>query len=545
LADIGYLHFCLCDGKIMSYQVLARKWRPKTFQAMVGQEHVLRMLTNALDNQRLHHAYLFTGTRGVGKTSLARLLAKCLNCETGITSNPCDTCSTCVSIDSGRFLDLLEIDAASRTKVEDTRELLDNVQYAPTQGRFKIYLIDEVHMLSGHSFNALLKTLEEPPAHVKFLLATTDPKRLPVTILSRCLQFNLKRVPVVQIAKQLQHISDAEQITFEAEGLEQLAHAADGSMRDALSLLDQAIAYCGGQITSANVQQMLGNIEQDYIWRLLTALAGDDGNAMLNEIAQLSEQAPHFDQVLENLLTCLHKIAVTQVIKAPAENAMLEKFAKDLSAEAVQLYYQIALLGRRDLTLAPHPALGFEMVMLRMLAFQPKAESQPTPPSKTTISKPATVAAPTPPPVAKKIEKPAAPVKIAPVSSDNWIALLPQLGLAGMSYTLASHCALDEMTDTGIKLNLSKKHDAFLNPAARTRIEEAVQNYFKKPMSVAINIITGELDTSAKQHQQAQTTRQANAVEAIKADTQVKKILDVFGVALDEKSIKAVDTVKQ
>jgi DNA polymerase III subunit gamma/tau len=520
----------------MSYQVLARKWRPHTFLQMVGQEHVLRMLTNALDKQRLHHAYLFTGTRGVGKTTLARLLAKCLNCETGITSTPCDQCATCVAVDSGRFLDLLEIDAASRTKVEDTRELLDNVQYAPTQGRFKIYLIDEVHMLSGHSFNALLKTLEEPPAHVKFLLATTDPKRLPVTILSRCLQFNLKRVPAEQITKQLQHICTAENVTFELPALSQLAEAADGSMRDALSLLDQAIAYCREQITADEVRGMLGNVEQDYIYRLLGALADQDGAQLLTAITQLSEHAPDFQQVLENLLSCLHQIAIVQTLKAPQQEKV-NTLAARLAPEDVQLYYQIALIGRRDLPLAPHPAQGFEMILLRMLAFKP-ATGKPAPSTpKATTSKP--IAQP---------EKTTTTATSAPITANvaapaitDWISLLAHLDLKGMTYTLASHCALEQVTNDTIKLSLSKKHEAFLNADAIKRIEEALSRHLNKPVTLYINLTAGELETVAKHHETTQNERLATAVTAIQSDNHVQKIMDIFGATLDMKSIKAVD----
>jgi DNA polymerase-3 subunit gamma/tau len=525
----------------MSYQVLARKWRPHTFLQMVGQEHVLRMLTNALDKQRLHHAYLFTGTRGVGKTTLARLLAKCLNCETGITSTPCDKCSTCIAVDSGRFLDLLEIDAASRTKVEDTRELLDNVQYAPTQGRFKIYLIDEVHMLSGHSFNALLKTLEEPPAHVKFLLATTDPKRLPVTILSRCLQFNLKRVPVEQITTQLQHICTAENVAFEVPALTQLAEAADGSMRDALSLLDQAIAYCREQISADEVRNMLGNVEQDYIYRLLTALAENDGAQLLTAVNQLNEHAPDYQQVLENLLSCLHQIAIVQTLKAP----QLEKvnaLAERLAPEDVQLYYQIALIGRRDLPLAAHPAQGFEMILLRMLAFKPATgtTTRAVVPQKTATAVQQPVAQPQKAIAPAAVNKTTTASSIEPAITD-WISTLAHLDLKGMTYTLASHCALELMANDTIRLSLSKKHEAFLNSDASKRIEEALGRYLNKPITLHISLTAGELDTFAKQHETTQIERQANAVTAIQGDDHVQKIMDIFGATLDLKSIKAVD----
>ncbi|MDR3492874.1 MAG: DNA polymerase III subunit gamma/tau [Gammaproteobacteria bacterium] len=518
----------------MSYQVLARKWRPSTFQEMVGQEHVLRMLTNALDNQRLHHAYLFTGTRGVGKTSLARLLAKCLNCETGITSNPCGTCSACVSITAGKFLDLLEIDAASRTKVEDTRELLDNVQYAPTQGRFKIYLIDEVHMLSGHSFNALLKTLEEPPAHVKFILATTDPKRLPVTILSRCLQFNLKRVPVEQISKQLQHICTEEKIQFEVPALEQLAEAADGSMRDALSLLDQAIAFCRESITTDDTRRMLGNVEQDSIYRLLTALSEKNGANLLAEIAALAEHAPDFHQLCENIISVLQRIAILQVVPDSDEkNAALIALSEQLSAEDVQLYYQIALIGRRDLSLSPNPKQGFEMIMLRMLAFQPSATE---PQKKVTAQNTAM-------PIAeKKITEPTKPVTaINTIANDEWHQLIPKLGLTGMGLALASNCAQIDMSDTDITLALSHKHEPMLNAKLIERLEAAIKKCLNKTVKLHISISSDELNTSAKKQEQTKKDRHASAVKAITTDHDVKKIMDVFGATLDVDSVKAID----
>jgi DNA polymerase III subunit gamma/tau len=361
----------------MSYQVLARKWRPRTFREMVGQEHVLQALINALDHNRLHHAYLFTGTRGVGKTTIARILAKCLNCETGVSSEPCGQCSACVEIAENRFVDLIEVDAASRTKVEDTRELLENVQYAPTRGRYKVYLIDEVHMLSSHSFNALLKTLEEPPPHVKFLLATTDPQRLPVTVLSRCLQFNLKNMNPERIVQHLQFVLEKELVPFEESALWLLGRSADGSMRDAMSLTDQAIAFGSGKITESEVRAMLGTIDQGAINSLITALADLDGKAMLAAVDQLSEQAPDYAGVLAELLTLLHRIAIAQALPEAVDNSHGDRervleLAQKLAPEDVQLFYQTALLGRRDLPLAPDPRAGLEMVLLRMLAFKPQ-----------------------------------------------------------------------------------------------------------------------------------------------------------------------------
>lgn len=363
----------------MAYEVLARKWRPGNFATMVGQEHVLRALSHALDGGRLHHAYLFTGTRGVGKTTVARILARCLNCEEGVSATPCGVCGSCREISEGRFVDLIEVDAASRTKVEDTRELLDNVQYAPTRGRFKVYLIDEVHMLSTSSFNALLKTLEEPPPHVKFLLATTDPKKLPVTVLSRCLQFHLKNLTAERIVGHLEHVLGEEGVAFEAPALWALARAADGSMRDALSLTDQAIAHGGGTLRAGEVATMLGTIDQGALHRILEALAASDGPGLLACAQDLAAHAADFSTVLGDLLRMLHDLAVAQVVPealagAEADQAQegVRALAARIPAEDVQLYYQIALTGVRELPYAPDARIAFEMTLLRMLAFQPE-----------------------------------------------------------------------------------------------------------------------------------------------------------------------------
>lgn len=359
----------------MSYQVLARKWRPQNFKQMVGQEHVLRALIHALESQRLHHAYLFTGTRGVGKTTIGRILAKCLSCHEGITAEPCGTCGACTSIVEGRYVDLIEIDAASRTKVEDMRELLDNVQYAPTEGRFKIYLIDEVHMLSQSSFNALLKTLEEPPEHVKFLFATTDPQKLPVTILSRCLQFNLKNMSPERIVGHLQHILSEEKVSAEDPALWSIARAADGSMRDALSLTDQAIAYGNSVLSESGVSAMLGTIDQKRVYRILAALVANNAKLLLDEVASLAEFSPDYQSVLASLISILHRIAVEQAVPGATDNTMGDQtevctYAKSMSAEDLQLFYQIALVSRSDLKMHPDPRAGLEMALIRMLAFQ-------------------------------------------------------------------------------------------------------------------------------------------------------------------------------
>jgi DNA polymerase-3 subunit gamma/tau len=367
----------------MSYQVLARKWRPKSFSEMAGQEHVLQALINALDNDRLHHAYLFTGTRGVGKTTIGRIMAKCLNCEVGVSSVPCGKCTSCCEVDEGRFIDLIEVDAASRTGVDDMRDLLNNVQYAPSRGRFKIYLIDEVHMLSKQSFAALLKTLEEPPAHVKFLFATTDPQKLPITVLSRCLQFNLKNLSVERITDHLKFVLGQEDITFENAGIWALGRAADGSMRDALSLTDQAIGHGGGKISESDVMSMLGSIDRRYVVDVCQAMASQHGSDLLAAIATMAEQSPDYDMVLAEILSFWHQVAILQTVPDAVDSGLgyfktLVDVADTVSREDVQLFYQICLLGRKDLPLAPDQRSGFEMIMLRAMAFRPASNGRPT-----------------------------------------------------------------------------------------------------------------------------------------------------------------------
>lgn len=415
----------------MSYQVLARKWRPKSFDTLVGQEHVVRALSNALDQQRLHHAYLFTGTRGVGKTTLARILAKSLNCETGITSKPCGACSACTEIDKGRFIDLIEVDAASNTQVDNMRDLLDNAQYAPTVGRFKVYIIDEVHMLTRNSFNAMLKTLEEPPAHVKFILATTDPQKMPVTVLSRCLQFNLRQMASTSISGHLQAVLQAEHIQFEATALHLIARAASGSMRDALSLLDQAIAYGGNAVREQEVRSMLGAIDQSYLYNLLHALIQKDGQSLMQQATKMDERSISFDGALNDLAMLLQQIAVAQAVPdtiaadLPEREALLQ-LAQQLSAEEIQLYYQIALLSRRDLGLAPDEYAGFTMALLRMLAFRPSESVEPRPNTSGTnaqsISAPSVIAATT---VRSTIESSAAPSARASLAAARAVAEPP------------------------------------------------------------------------------------------------------------------------
>ncbi len=480
----------------MSYQVLARKWRPKTFTEMVGQEHVLKALVNALDDDRLHHAYLFTGTRGVGKTSIARLFAKSLNCETGVSSTPCGQCGACVEIAEGRFIDLIEVDAASRTKVEDTRELLENVQYAPTHGRFKVYLIDEVHMLSTHSFNALLKTLEEPPPHVKFLLATTDPQKLPVTILSRCLQFNLKNMIPQRIVEHLQHVLGQEGIDCEEPALWLLARSADGSMRDALSLTDQAIAFGAGEVNEADVRSMLGTIDQRLVYLLLEQLASHDIAALLQTVDELARFSPDYDAVLGDLVSLLHRVAIAQAVPGGVDNSLgdqhqLEQLAGRLTAEDVQLYYQVALMGRKDLPWVPDAREGLEMTLLRMSAFRPASSAPPAGGQAAVQAAVPAVAAPVPTPApapAPVAERPPAPVsehvsQPAPQSAPPPVVAKPEPPRAAASAPLANDpppwdeddMPMDMGMDDGYGAPPAKKSEPLsgTTPAARAAMPRA------------------------------------------------------------------------
>lgn len=551
----------------MSYQVLARKWRPRTFPQMVGQEHVLRALINALDNDRLHHAFLFTGTRGVGKTSVARLLAKSINCEEGMSSSPCGVCSACREIDEGRFVDLIEVDAASRTKVEDTRELLENVQYAPTRGRYKVYLIDEVHMLSGHSFNALLKTLEEPPPHVKFLLATTDPQKLPVTILSRCLQFNLKRLPLEQIRDHLAHILKEEGIEAEEAALLELARAADGSMRDALSLLDQAIAYGGGKVGHAEVREMLGSIDRDRVTKLLSHLASDDGEGLMAEVVQLAEQSPDFANVLEELNALLHRIALAQRVPQAIDDSLGDRgalmgLAEQLTPDQVQLWYQIGIMGRRDLPLAPEPRSGFEMVLLRMLAFQPAGgEYVPPPAAKRKQPAPAPAAKPVAPqqseaPVNEPASQTAPPAAqdAAPVQQESappqdstindaaaWASLVAKLPLTGMTRQLAEHAALIRHEGSTLELALAPGFDNLLNPKWEQGLQQALDMYFGKPVKLSIKAEAVSASTPQQLREEQQSARQQEAEQSISNDPALQSLLDHFDGEVEQGSVRPAE----
>lgn len=530
----------------MSNQVLARKWRPKTFQDLSGQQHVVQALINALQQNRLHHAYLFTGTRGVGKTTIARILAKCLNCEQGIVAEPCGTCKTCTEINHGCYIDLIEVDAASRTKVEDTRELLDNVQYAPTHGRFKVYLIDEVHMLSNHSFNALLKTLEEPPSHVKFLLATTDPQKLPVTVLSRCLQFHLKCLSPEQISTQLTFILHEEKIAFETEALKRLAHAAEGSMRDALSLLDQAIAYCGGTIETNQIIAMLGSIESTHLYDMMDALATQQAMPLIDTTNLLAEQAADFSQALEELITVLHQIAVLQVIPDLELDTIhqdkLRELSKKFHPEDIQLFYQIALIGRRDLPLNPSPKNGFEMILLRMLAFQPNQNFQAgssggqqaekkflAQEKKSAIIKPVTASA-----------LPEGDTLKQPVSehTQNWQDIVAKLNLRGITAAIAAHCSLKSLTDNEIQLLLDPSQVPLFNKKQEERLTSALQHYFQKAVRVSVVVGEANMETPAALEQKHNNQLKADAEQAIQQDKNVSKLIEVFNAKIVPQSIE-------
>ncbi|QXZ12394.1 DNA polymerase III subunit gamma/tau [Pseudomonas sp. AO-1] len=692
----------------MSYQVLARKWRPRSFREMVGQTHVLKALINALDSQRLHHAYLFTGTRGVGKTTIARIIAKCLNCETGITSSPCGECSVCREIDEGRFVDLIEIDAASRTKVEDTRELLDNVQYAPSRGRFKVYLIDEVHMLSSHSFNALLKTLEEPPPYVKFILATTDPQKLPATILSRCLQFSLKNMTPERVVEHLTHVLGAENVPFEDDALWLLGRAADGSMRDAMSLTDQAIAFGEGKVLAADVRAMLGTLDHGQVFDVLHALIEGDAKALLEAVRHLAEQGPDWNGVLSEILNVLHRVAIAQALPEGVDNGHGDRdrvlaLAQALPAEDVQFYYQMGLIGRRDLPLAPDPRGGFEMVLLRMLAFRPAdtadaprqplkpvgisqatvdsansvaaapkpapvvaAAVAPTPaavaapvpeaaPVVTAAPAPAPEAEPEPEPVAEAVvdlpwndpvepEPEPAPVQqpavepvletaseqpelppmplptpdsvvpdapewaAAPIPEPSvadvdaatpgmdlddeppldedyiepdmdsaysylddlasehtaepapepepepaaapatglalqWLELFPQLPISGMTGSIAANCTLIAVDGDHWLMHLDPAHSALFNATQQRRLNDALNQFHGRTLSLTIELIKPEQETPAQAASRRRANRQREAEESIHGDPFIQQMVQQFGAVVRHDTIEPVDAL--
>jgi len=555
----------------MAYQALARKWRPRNFNEVVGQEHVVKALTHALEFDRLHHAYLFTGTRGVGKTTLARILAKAMNCEARVGFNPCGECLLCREVDEGRLVDLIEVDAASRTKVEDTRDLLENVQYAPNQSRFKVYIIDEVHMLSGHSFNALLKTLEEPPPHVKFLLATTDPQKIPVTVLSRCLQFNLKRLSPEQIRLQMESILEKEGILYEQNAIRSLARAADGSMRDGLSLLDQAIVHGGGKLEDGPVSAMLGTVSRSPVFGLLDALANADAAALLRLVAELAVHSPNYSDVLQQLLIVLHHAALAQwvpdAVRHDDDAERILELARRISPEDLQLFYQTGLLGQRDLPLAPEPQGGFEMVLLRMLAFRPARSGpdesgkpipqahKPTPGYKAVETRNAvplvdgnTTEAINPLPMGEGRVKEKPPGKeftnIAELSPPmanqaDWPSIIKDMGLNGLILELANHCNLLGIEDKLIKLAMDPK--TFRTPQMESNLEKALQDYFSRPVKLHIDTEKPVQDTPADQIQRRKQERQKSAELEIEQDPIVLALKERLDARVVPGSIKPLD----
>lgn len=542
-----------------SYQVLARKWRPKSFATLVGQEHVVRALSHALDQQRLHHAYLFTGTRGVGKTTLARIMAKALNCETGVTSTPCGVCSSCMEIDGGRFVDYLELDAASNRGVDDMTQLLERATYAPTRGRYKVYVIDEVHQLSGHAFNAMLKTLEEPPAHVKFILATTDPQKIPVTVLSRCLQFNLKQMPVMHIVEHLTRVLEAEQVPFEPHALRHLAKGAAGSMRDALSLLDQAIAHGAGKIEEEGVRAMLGTVGDEHLFSLLDALSAQDVNGLMDVARLMEARSLSFDSGLQELATLFHRVALIQfapdAILDDAERQRLAPYAAAFDAEFLQLAYQIAVHGRNELGLAPDEYAGFVMTLLRLHAFRPERAGQAVAP-RAAVSPASRRATPPAAPHVAPSPKPAMPTvssvasttvsAVSPtptlaepaVADEDWHGLVSRLPLSGMSKQLAQHCEFSQRSDSQINLRLSPEHKHLLGKVQEDKLQSELQKHFGRSLRLVIDVSEPASETPAQRQKNAQRERQDKALTAMEQDPFVREMVDLFDASLDESSIK-------
>jgi DNA polymerase-3 subunit gamma/tau len=573
----------------MSYQVLARKWRPKSFDTLIGQEHVVRALTNALEQQRLHHAYLLTGTRGVGKTTIARILAKSLNCETGITAHPCGVCPACVGVDDDRFVDYIEINAASTRGIDDVRTLLEQATYAPSQGRFKVFMLDEAHQLTKEAFNALLKTLEEPPAHVKFILGTTDPQKMPVTVLSRCLQFNLRQMASTSIVEHAQSILTTENIPFELPALQLIAKAAAGSMRDALSLLDQAIAYGSQTVQEKEVRVMLGAIDQSYLFDLLNALIANDGEALMAQAQRMSERSIAFEGALNDLATLLQQIAMAQVVPnslaldAPERPTLLE-LASRISPEKVQLYYQITLLGRRDLGLAPDEFAGFTMTLLRMLAFsqsdqvatsapsgltpvasnkvesvRPASASEalknealkeaitPAPilaePTQTIVDEPASPAlsvASDNPPEAPPLEATSAVESFSgPQFNGNWRQLVDNLKL-GLAKTLATHCELESFDENSFNLTVPEIQKHLLEASYQDKLSGAINDYFDRKIKLNLKV-GGTGNTPAQQIFEEKAAIQSEAVAAIQQDDFVQALIKDFGAQIVPSSIKPIN----
>ena len=564
----------------MSYQALARKWRPKTFKELVGQEHVVTALTNALSSNRLHHAYLLTGTRGVGKTTIARIFAKSLNCITnGVTAEPCGTCAACADIDAGRFVDLLELDAASNTGIDNMREVLDNARYMPTVGRYKVYLIDEVHMLSKAAFNSMLKTLEEPPAHVKFVLATTDPQKIPVTVLSRCLQFNLKQLSPALIVDVLTPILAAENVGFDAAALALIARAAHGSVRDALSLLDQAIAYGGGDVREDVVRTMLGAVDTEYVYRIVDALVASDGPALLAEVDAMAMRSISFPSALEDLASLFHRLAVAQAVPAAAaameDSARIESLAGRLAPEAVQLAYQICVQGRADLPLAPDEATGFSMTLLRLLAFQPgggsvaaadgpksapaRASSPPAPRAGApAIGAPigaSAIGAPafrTTPVIADRdagsganpvgvAVSPEAPERLSmPADPAAWPAFVTLLRLAPMAAQLAAQTELKSLDGNVLTLALPAAHKHLADKFYADKLKAALDQATGRKWMLAFEVgSTGDASLAAQKGRE-QAEQKSRTEAAFRAEPFVQDVLARFDAKIKPDSIKPV-----
>lgn len=550
----------------MSYQVLARKWRPRNFSTLVGQEHVVRALNHALTEQRLHHAYLFTGTRGVGKTTIARILAKSLNCEAGITATPCGQCTACQEIDAGRFIDLLEVDAATNTRVDEMRQLLENATYAPTRGRFKVYVIDEVHMLSTSAFNAMLKTLEEPPEHVKFILATTDPQKIPVTVLSRCLQFNLKQMPVPAIAGHLAHILQMEGIPGEGGALNLIARSAGGSMRDALSLLDQAIAHGAGQVDEAQVRSMLGSVDQDHLFSILEALPAGDAGALLQVAANLALRGLSFAVALQELAALLTRIQIVQCVPEAGDDddpdrERIQALARTLSLEFIQLAYQIVTVGRSELALAPDEHAGFVMTLLRLHAFRPRNVGEIVEAYRpTAVAPPVRQAPPSAVPVAPSVQ----PVVTAPQavvaaestvdersrpaagkamtgSTADWPALLAALPISGLVRTLAANCELRELGEGHCLLRLPSEFSHLQMKPNPDKLQQALSDYLGRTIRLTIEAGATAVETPAAAQGRQRQERQEQAEMAIRNDDFVREAEDFFAASVVEASIKPID----
>lgn len=535
-------------------QALARKWRPRSFDELVGQEHVVRALANALEAKRLHHAYLFTGTRGVGKTTLARIIAKAFNCERGVSPSPCGACSACVGIDAGRFIDLLEVDAASNTQVDKMRDLLENALYAPTEGRYKVYVIDEVHQLSGHSFNAMLKTLEEPPEHVKFVLATTDPQKVPVTVLSRCLQFNLRQIPAQQIRSRLETILAREEIPFEPGGVSAVARAARGSLRDALSLLDQAIAHGGGKVTEQSVVAMLGLVGHAHLFELLDALASADAVRMIEHADRMAANGLSFELALQELATLWHRIAITQLAPAAvtgegSDTATIANLATRFDPDTVQLNYQITNQGRAEIALAPDEYAGFTMTLLRMLAFAPEPMSAMLPIAASPKRKPAPPVTPGPAPAARSQDA-AVPDTASPALSTDkalpsdarllgaWAELIELMKVSGMARQLAQHCELIGETDGVIELRLAESQKHLLEKGPQERLRTSLEEHLGRGVRLRITAGKPQGQTPAAIDEARQRGKLADATEALNADPFVRELVNDFGAEVVPGSIR-------